>query len=108
MSKFDGVPLERARLDPEQVPGVFELICAEVEKTIAAGIIHNDLSEYNIAVGTTGVTIFDWPQALELDHANARDRLERDIGNVLRYLQRKYPQTAPSDDPATLAAEYLV
>jgi RIO kinase 2 len=107
MGKFDGVPLARARLDPQQVPGVFDLICDEIEKTIAVGIIHNDLSEYNIAVGTSGVTIFDWPQALELGHDNARDRLERDIENVVRYLRRKYPHTAPTADPALMAAELL-
>jgi serine/threonine protein kinase len=107
MGKFDGVPLARARLDPQQVPGVFELICDEVEKTIEAGIIHNDLSEYNIAVGTSGVTIFDWPQALELGHDNARERLERDIENVVRYLRRKYPHTAPTADPALIAAELM-
>lgn len=56
-----------------------------------AGVIHTDLSEYNILVDGEGeVWIIDWPQYTSTDHPNAMELLERDVGNVVYYFQRKY------------------
>jgi len=54
-------------------------------------VIHTDLSEYNILVDGEGeVWIIDWPQYVSTDHPNAMELLERDVGNVVYYFQRKY------------------
>jgi RIO kinase 2 len=56
-----------------------------------AGVIHTDLSEYNILVDGEGeVWIIDWPQYTSTDHPNAMELLERDVGNVVYYFQRKH------------------
>jgi len=63
----------------------------DVKLAYGAGLIHTDLSEYNILVDAEGeVWIIDWPQYVSSDHPNAMELLERDIGNVVYYFRRKY------------------
>ncbi len=88
MSLVNGQNLNRCRLDE---PGkVFEEILENVQKAWHAGIIHADLSEYNILMEDTKCVIIDWPQWMETTHQNAQTILERDIDNILTYFQRKY------------------
>ena len=55
-----------------------------------AGIIHADLSPYNIILQPNQhILIIDWPQYVTTKHPNAQQLLERDVRNVLRYFQRK-------------------
>jgi len=66
-------------------------ILEDVRLAYRAGVIHTDLSEYNILVDGEGeVWIIDWPQYTSTDHPNAEELLERDVGNVVYYFQRKY------------------
>ena len=67
-----------------------EMILGEVGKALNLGIIHADLSEFNILVADSGPKIIDWPQAVEAGHPHAREWLERDLCNVLRFFLRKY------------------
>lgn len=56
-----------------------------------AGIIHADLSEYNIILKTDGhILIIDWPQYVTKEHPNAMELLTRDVDNVLLYFRRKH------------------
>lgn len=91
MEKFEGVELERARVPDEQVVGVCDLVCRELATAYEAGYVHADMSQHNVAVAESGVTVFDWPQAVATDHENADEFLERDLRNVVGYFQRKYP-----------------
>jgi len=91
MAKFEGVELARATLDGEQAVGVLDLIFRELATAYELGWVHADASEHNVAVAESGVTLFDWPQAVPVDHENAREFLERDVENLLRYFSRKYP-----------------
>jgi RIO kinase 2 len=55
-----------------------------------SGLIHSDLSEYNILIDEeTQVWIIDWPQYISSNHPNAEEILERDIGNITFYFERK-------------------
>lgn len=66
-------------------------ILEDVGLAYRAGVIHTDLSEYNILVDTEGmVWIIDWPQYVSADHPNALELLKRDIENVVYYFKRKY------------------
>ncbi|MFH0849509.1 MAG: RIO1 family regulatory kinase/ATPase, partial [Candidatus Bathyarchaeota archaeon] len=66
-------------------------ILGNVRLAYRAGVIHTDLSEYNVMVNQEGrVWIIDWPQYTASDHLNAGDILARDVGNVAYYFQRKY------------------
>jgi RIO kinase 2 len=58
---------------------------------LKTGIIHADLSEYNIILKTDKhILIIDWPQYVTRGHPNAQDLLERDIQNILQYFKRKH------------------
>ena len=65
-------------------------ILQQVKKAYSLGIIHGDLSEFNIFVNPEGCEIIDWPQYASVTHANAAALLERDIDNVLSFFNRKY------------------
>ncbi len=65
----------------------------EVVRMLCAGIVHGDLSEYNILLGATGPVIIDLPQAVDAAGNNhARDMLERDVGNLTSYFGRSAPE----------------
>ena len=65
----------------------------EVVRMLTAGIVHGDLSEYNILLGAAGPVIIDLPQAVNAagnNHAPAM--LERDVANLTTYFGRSAPE----------------
>jgi len=42
-----------------------------VRLAYAKGVVHGDLSEYNIFVSDEVVTVIDWSQYVEVEHENA-------------------------------------
>ncbi len=56
---------------------------------LCAGIIHGDLSEYNVLLGRNGLVIIDLPQAVNAaGNLNASAMLERDVANLASYFGR--------------------
>ncbi|MFC4405455.1 serine/threonine-protein kinase RIO2 [Haloarchaeobius iranensis] len=104
MEKMEGVELSRAKLDDAQVVGVLDLVLAEVTEAYRQGFVHADMSEYNVFVDESGVTVFDWPQAVESDHENAAEFLARDVRNIVGYFARKYPAQVPDIDEESVVA----
>jgi RIO kinase 2 len=104
MEKMDGVELSRAGLTDGQVVPILDLILDEMAGAYDAGLVHADMSEYNVFVGTDGVTVFDWPQAVPTDHENAEELLRRDVDNLVGYFRRKYPNRTPEVGEGALAA----
>ncbi|SFC55188.1 RIO kinase 2 [Halobiforma haloterrestris] len=96
MEKMDGVELSRTKLESEQVLDVLDLLLSEIARAYEGGYVHADMSEYNVFVDESGVTVFDWPQAVPTDHENADEFLARDVDNAIGYFRRKYPQEVPS------------
>ena len=74
-------------LDPEWF---LDRIIEQVGSAYSRGIVHADLSEYNVFVSDEGVTIIDWPQYVEVGRPQADELLKRDITNVLAFFKRKY------------------
>jgi RIO kinase 2 len=57
---------------------------------LQAGLIHADLSEYNIIVKPNRhILVIDWPQYVTKEHPNAEELLARDVQNILKYFKRK-------------------
>ena len=104
MERIDGVELARTKLEDQQVVPVLDLVLSEVAAAYDGGFVHADMSEYNVFISESGVTVFDWPQAVPTDHENSRELLERDVENVVGYFQRKYPHHVESVDASGLAA----
>lgn len=64
----------------------------QVVRMLCAGIIHGDLSEYNVLVDPSGPVIIDLPQAVDAAaNNNARFMLERDLDNLAAYFGRFAP-----------------
>lgn len=69
----------------------------QVVLMLCAGIIHGDLSEYNILVDADGPVIIDLPQAVDAaGNNNAGAMLERDVDNLASYFSQFAPQLATS------------
>jgi RIO kinase 2 len=70
-----------------------------IRKSYKAGVIHGDLSEYNVLIDrNTKVWIIDWPQFITSDHPNADEILKRDVGNILHYFKRKHGSSMTLDE----------
>lgn len=63
-----------------------------------AGLVHADLSEYNILYYRRKAFIIDVGQAVLVDHANAKDFLYRDIDNVNRFFRSRGVETKDRED----------
>ncbi len=91
----EGVELYEYReaQDPE---AILEKILETVRKAyLEVGIVHGDLSEYNILVtiredGEEEPLIIDWPQYVEREHPLAEQLLRRDVEYVIRFFRRRY------------------
>ncbi|MEM2342238.1 MAG: serine/threonine-protein kinase RIO2 [Candidatus Bathyarchaeia archaeon] len=58
---------------------------------IKAGVIHGDLSEFNVVLTPDWhILIIDWPQYVRKEHPNADALLKRDVWNILRFFKRKF------------------
>ncbi len=70
-------------------------LIGEVVRMLCAGIIHGDLSEYNVLVDRDGPVIIDLPQAVNAaGNNNAQAMLRRDVDNVTGYCSRFAPALA--------------
>jgi RIO kinase 2 len=82
---------ELYKLDLENPEECLDIILEEVAAAWGKGIVHADLSAYNVLVGEKGeIVIIDWPQAVSRSSPQALELLERDLKNVVSHFQRKY------------------
>jgi len=78
---------------------ILEKIIAQIKLTYEFGIIHADLSEYNVIVcADENIALIDWPQWVPASHPNADDLLYRDVSTVLSYFARKYQIARRTED----------
>jgi len=68
----------------------FEVIIENIKKAALLGVIHGDISEYNILISEKGPVIFDWPQWVSKNHPSALMLFRRDIANIAKFFRRKY------------------
>ncbi len=88
MELIDAKELYKVRLkNPEEV---LEIIIEEVKKMFDLGIIHGDLSQFNILVNESGVYFIDFPQHMERGDEGSEEILRRDVENVLKYFKKSY------------------
>ncbi len=85
--------LNDLELGREQALDYHGLLIKEVVRMLCVGLVHGDLSEYNILVDAEGPVIIDLPQAVDAAaNNNAARMLERDVNNLADYFGRFAPE----------------
>lgn len=78
-----------------------------VVRMLCAGLVHGDLSEFNILVDDYGPVIIDLPQAVDAAaNNNARRMLERDVNKMREYYGRYAPQLLQTEYAKEIWALY--
>ena len=85
--------LNDLELSSEQALEYHSLLIKEVVRMLCAGLVHGDLSEFNILIDAHGPVIIDLPQAVDAAaNNNATRMLERDVNNLAVYFGRFAPE----------------
>lgn len=103
MSYVPGINLSRATVAEPEI--ILDEILDNVREAYRLGIVHGDLSEFNIMVDEKQCWLIDWPQWVETAHPNAGETLARDIENILQYFKRKYALVYPFDEALARVVE---
>lgn len=90
--------LDDITLTPEQARDYHGRVISDVVRMLSAGLIHGDLSEFNVLADTDGPVIIDLPQAVNAAGNNSAEQmLERDLDNMRRYFGRFAPELLATD-----------
>jgi RIO kinase 1 len=80
-------------LSPEIAREYHDFLVQQIVRMLSIGLIHGDLSEFNVLVGPDGPVIIDLPQAVNASGNNgALAMLERDVNNIRDTLGRFAPE----------------
>jgi RIO kinase 1 len=95
VSDANGQPaprLSEVSYTPDEARQTHQQLIREVVRMLCAGLVHGDLSEYNILVDTKGPVIIDLPQAVDAAGNNhAQSMLERDVQNLAQFFGQFAP-----------------
>ena len=95
----DAAPrLNDVAFTPEQARTHHATLLAEVIRMLCAGIVHGDLSEFNILLAADGPVIIDLPQAVDAAGNNHAQRmLLRDVANLRHFFGQFAPDLLQID-----------
>lgn len=90
----DAAPrLNDVTLEPDEARRHHAFLIRQIVAMLCAGLVHGDLSEFNVLLGPDGPVIIDLPQAVDAAGNNhAFSMLERDVGNMAAYFGRFAPE----------------
>ena len=94
-------------LTPETARAYHEFLIRQIVRMLSIGLIHGDLSEFNVLVGTEGPVIIDLPQAVNAAGNNgAFAMLERDVNNIRGTLGRHAPELLETEFAREMWAQF--
>ena len=86
----DGNPAPRlgdVEMAPEVALAIFHKLIGEVVKMLCVGVVHGDLSDFNVLLGADGPVVIDFPQSFDAaQNQNAKEILVRDVANLQRFV----------------------
>ena len=88
----DGYPAPRlgdVELSVDAARAIYDILIRAVVKMLCAGVVHGDLSDFNVLLAGDGPVLIDFPQAVDsARNPNARKLLLRDVDNLHDFLGR--------------------
>jgi RIO kinase 1 len=94
-------------LSPETAREYHRFLIQQVVRMLSIGLIHGDLSEFNVLVGREGPVIIDLPQAVNAAANNgALAMLERDVNNIRGTLGRFAPELLHTEFAREMWAQF--
>jgi RIO kinase 1 len=85
--------LGEVELSADEARRFHAFLVRQVVRMLCVGLIHGDLSEYNVLVGPDGPVVIDFPQVVSAAGNNAaRAMLMRDVGNLTNSLGQFAPE----------------
>jgi len=78
-----------AEVDVENPETAYAVVREYMRRLHAAGLVHGDLSEYNMIIHDGELVVIDLGQAVTVHHPNADDFLRRDCRNVAAFFGRQ-------------------
>ena len=90
----DAAPrLNDVHLEADQAREYHDFVIRQIVLMLCTGLVHGDLSEFNVLLGPDGPVIIDLPQAVDAAGNNhAFSMLERDVGNMAGYFGQFAPE----------------
>ena len=83
---------------PAEARAHHAMLLLQVVRMLCAGVVHGDLSEFNILLGADGPVIIDLPQAVDAAGNNHAQRmLLRDVVNLRDFFGRYAPELLHTD-----------
>lgn len=100
--------LNDLELTEQQAREFHAFLIRQVVLMLCAGIVHGDLSEFNVLVDSQGPVIIDLPQAVDAAaNNNASRMLERDVENLANYFGQFAPELLVTQYGKEIWALYL-
>jgi len=90
-----GKRLSEVRLENPET--AYEVVREYMRRLHGAGLVHGDLSEYNLVVHDDEIYVIDLGQAVTVHHPSAAEFLDRDCENVAAFFRRQGHEVSAQD-----------
>ncbi|MEM7029985.1 MAG: RIO1 family regulatory kinase/ATPase [Chloroflexota bacterium] len=100
--------LNHIRLDEDEAQALFKEVQRNIELMLDHGLIHGDLSAYNILYWEGEITLIDFPQIVQLrTNSDAEFILKRDLNRICQYFIKQGVDCDPDDMMADIWYRYM-
>ena len=88
--------LSHIRLERDEAHELFQRMLRNIERMLAAHVVHGDLSAYNVLYWAGEIAIIDFPQVVDpRQNSEAADIFRRDVERICQYFERCGVESQP-------------